>query len=137
MTYLQIVKQVEAHDAMQMDHASSLCNEIDERDESSTVIREDDSSISSNSFGRDVISKAPSADAAIGTLRFWYGIGLLDTLPERIPGFVDELAHYSDRARLIGVVKAILDSVQWSLTAQERAVQFVGVLTPLIDGRAV
>jgi len=41
----------------------------------------------------------------------------------------------SDRACLIGLAKAILDSVPGSLTAQERAVQFVTVLTPLIDGR--
>ncbi len=76
---------------------------------------------------------ADSADAAVATLRSWHGMGMLDTLPERISGFADELAHYSDRARLLGMVKAILDSVPWSLTARERAVQFVTVLTPLID----
>lgn len=75
-------------------------------------------------------------EAAVATLRYWFGVGALDTLPERIPGFAGELAHYGDRARMIGLVKAILASVPWSLTAQERAVQFVAVLAPLIDGGA-
>ncbi len=79
---------------------------------------------------------ADFADAAVATLRYWYGMGALDTLPECIPGFAGELARYTDRARLIGLVKAILDSVPWSLTAQDRAVQFVTVLTPLIEGGA-
>ncbi len=136
MKYLQIVKQMEASEAVQPDHASSLCDEIDEKDEPSTVIREDNSSISSNSLRSDVSRDGQSADAAVAMLRFWYGMGMLDTLPECIPGFAGELAHYSNRARLIGMVKAILDSVPWSLTAQDRAVQFVTVLTPLIDGRA-
>lgn len=77
-----------------------------------------------------------STDAAVATLRYWYGVGALDTLPEHIPGFAGELARYSDRACLIGLVKAILDAVPWSLTAQDRAVQFVTVLTPLIEGGA-
>ncbi len=76
------------------------------------------------------------AEAAVATLRFWYGMGVLDTLPECVPGFADELAQYEDRARLIGLVKAILDAVPWSLTARHRAVQFVTVLTPLIEGGA-
>jgi len=64
-------------------------------------------------------------------------MGVLDTLPERIPGFAGELVQYSDRARLIGLVKAILGSVPWSLTAQDRAVQFVSIIAPLIEGGAV
>ncbi len=79
--------------------------------------------------------ESAAAEAAVATLRFWYDMGMLDTLPERIPGFAGELARYTDRACLIGLVKAILDAVPWSLTAQDRAVQFVAVLTPLIDGR--
>ncbi len=78
--------------------------------------------------------ESAAAEAAVATLRFWYGRGMLDTLPACIPGFAGELARYSDRARLIGLVKAILDSVPGSLTAQERAVQFVTVLAPLIEG---
>lgn len=77
------------------------------------------------------------AEGAVATLRHWYGMGVLDTLPERIPGFADELAQYEDRARLIGLVKAILGSVPWSLTAQDRAVQFVSIIAPLIEGGAV
>jgi len=76
------------------------------------------------------------AEPAVATLRYWYGMGMLDTLPERIPSFAGELARYTDRACLIELVKVILDSVPWSLTAQERAVQFVTVLTPLIEGGA-
>lgn len=136
MKYLQIIKQMEAPEEAYAIHATSLCNEIDERDELSTAIREDDSSISSISFANDVACADESADAAVATLRFWYGMGMLDTLSERIPGFAGELARYSERACMIGMVKAIFDSVPWSLTAQERAVQFVSVLTPLIDGRA-
>jgi len=166
MKYLQIVKQMEASEAVQPDHASPLCDEIDEKDEQSTAIREDDSSISSNSLRSDEFPtdesaaaavadnhstggdtpfeiapverrtnwyESAAAEAAVAALRFWYGVGALNTLPERVPGFTGGLAHYSDRARLIGMVKAILDSVPWSLTAQDRAVQFVTVLTPLIE----
>ncbi len=77
------------------------------------------------------------AEVAVATLRYWYGMGVLDTLPERIPGFAGELVQYSNRARLIGLVKAILGSVPWSLTAQDRAVQFVSIIAPLIEGGAV
>ena len=135
MTYLQIIKQMEAPEEAYAIQATPLCNEIDERDEPSTVIREDDSSTSSNSFANDVACADEPADEAVATLRFWYGMGMLDTLPEHIPGFAGELTRYSDRACMIGMVKAILDSVPRSLTAQERAVQFTTVLTPLIDGR--
>jgi hypothetical protein len=79
------------------------------------------------------ISEITRHGGAVATLRRWLDTGRLGTLPEQIPGFVDELADYSERARLIGMVRAILDAVPWSLTAEERAVQFVAVLTPLIE----
>jgi hypothetical protein len=61
---------------------------------------------------------------------------VLDTLPEHIPGFDGDLARYSDRLALIDLVRLILYAAPWSLTGQERAEQFVSVLTPLIDGPA-
>lgn len=110
-------------------------------------IREDEAIADDRSTGDSPFEGAPvagrtnwyesaAAEAAVSLLRQWHGRGMLDTLPDCIPGFTGELARYSDRACLIGLVKAILDSVPGSLTAQERAVQFVTVLTPLIEGRA-
>ncbi len=78
----------------------------------------------------------PPVPPAVHQLHEWLTTGALDTLPERIPGFAGELVQYSARARLIGLVRAILDAAPWSLTAQDRAVQFVIVLTPLIEGGA-
>ncbi len=99
-------------------------------------VREDEAGADAQADGeRSEISEI-SADAAVATLRYWVGVGALDTLPEHIPGFAGERARYSDRACLIGLVKAILDAVPWSLTAQDRAMQFVTVLTPLIEGGA-
>ncbi len=107
-------------------------------------VKEDEAVADNHSTGDSPFEVAPvarrtnwyesaAAEAAVAALRFWYGMGMLDTLPERIPSFTGELARYTDRACLIGLVKAILDSVPWSLTAQDRAVQFVTVLTPLIE----
>jgi len=136
MKYLQIIKQMDVPVATKAADTTPLCHEIDEIDELDPGSVKPISSISSISLHRDVSRGDESADAAVATLRYWYGMGMLDTLPERIPGFAGELARYSDRACLIGLVKAILDSVPWSLTAQDRAVQFVTVLTPLIEGGA-
>jgi hypothetical protein len=74
------------------------------------------------------------AEGAAATLHSWLDQGALDALPEQLPGFTGDLAPYADRVRLIGLVRAILDAVPWSLTGQERAVQVVAILTPLIDG---
>jgi len=134
--YLQIIKQMDAPVAAKAADATPLRHEIDETNEISPASEGVYSSVSSISLHRDVSRGDESADAAVATLRHWYSVGALATLPERIPGFAGELVQYSDRARLIGLVKAILDSVPWSLTAQERAVQFVAVLTPLIEGGA-
>lgn len=71
---------------------------------------------------------------AVERLRAWLTTGALAALPDRIPGFADELTQYADRDRLIGMVRAILDAAPWSLTAQERAKQFAVVLTPLMSG---
>ncbi len=114
---------------------------IRQRADTDTSVNDDDMPKHCEATAESEISEiseisADVADAAVATLRFWHGMGMLDTLPERIPGFADELAHYSDRARLIGMVRAILDAApRGSLTAQERAVQFVTVLTPLLEGR--
>ncbi len=134
MKYLQIIKQMDVPVATKAADATPLRHEIDEIDEMGCTDPGSNSSISSISLHRDVLRRDESADAAVATLRHWYSVGALDTLPERIPGFAGELVQYSDRACLIGLVKAILDSVSWSLTAQDRAVQFVTVLTPLIEG---
>jgi len=131
--YLQIIKQMDVPVATKAADATPLRHEIDEIDFTDPG---SNSSISSISLHRDVSRGDESADAAVATLRYWYGIGALATLPERIPGFAGELVQYSDRARLIGLVRAILAAAPWSLTAQDRAVQFVAVLTPLIEGGA-
>lgn len=134
MKYLQIIKQMDAPVAAKTADATPLRYEIDETNEISPASEGVYSSISSISLHRDVSRGDESGDAAVATLRYWYGMGALDTLPERIPGFAGELARYTDRACLIGLVRAILDAAPWSLTAQDRAVQFVAVLTPLIEG---
>ncbi len=72
------------------------------------------------------------AHVAVATLHGWLVAGALDSLPGFIPGFDGELSRYTDRDDLIGMVRAILDAVPWSLTALERADQFVAVLTPLV-----
>lgn len=130
MKYLQIIKQMEEPESAKAVHATTLGNEIDEIDELTLDPTVSISSISSISSTND------ANDQAVATLRQWRASGALDRLPDPLPGFIDELAQYAERARLIGMVKAILDAVPWSLTAYERAEQFVTVLAPLIDGRA-
>lgn len=79
------------------------------------------------------ISERRVCEEPVDRLRQWLDAGHLATLPEPIPGFTDELAPYADRTRMIGLVRAILDAVPWSLTALDRAEQFVRVLAPLIE----
>jgi hypothetical protein len=67
-------------------------------------------------------------------MRYWYGTSVLERLPEYIPGFPEALAGYARRDLLIRFVWLILDALPWSLTAQERAVQLVRALTPIIEG---
>ena len=74
--------------------------------------------------------------AAVKQLSLWLDTGRLAALPERVPGFTGELESYSDRDRLISLVRMILHSVPWSLTARDLAVQFVSVLAPIIEGQA-
>jgi len=74
--------------------------------------------------------------AAVSTLGEWLVSGQLDTLPDPVPGFADNLAPYRDRTRLIDFTRQILDSAPWSLTGEERAAQFVAVLTPLLTSEA-
>jgi len=73
---------------------------------------------------------------AVIQLRDWLVSGYLDTLPDPVPGFADNLAPYRDRARLIDFTRQILDSAPWSLTGEERAAQFVAVLAPLLSHKA-
>lgn len=80
---------------------------------------------------------APLANsAAVSTLGEWLVSGQLDALPDPVPGFPDALSRYRDRTLLITFTRQILACAPWSLTGEERAAQFVAVLTPLITSEA-
>jgi len=74
--------------------------------------------------------------AAVSTLGEWLVSGQLDTLPNPVPGFPDDLARYRDRETLIAFTRHILACAPWSVTGEERAAQFVAVLAPLMEGQA-
>lgn len=106
MKYLQIIKRMDAPVATKAADATPLRHEKDETNEISPASEGVYSSISSISLHRDMSRGNESADAVVATLRHWVSVGALDTLPERIPGFTGELARYSDRARLMGLVRS-------------------------------
>ena len=129
MRYLQIAKRVSGEAAHDLPEGATRADEIDEVDE---VCLSDVRAMSSTS---SISSVSQSAIVAVASLEQWIKQGVLNRLPQHIPGFVGELSNYADRDRMIGMVRAILDAVPWSLTAYERAEQFVAVLTPLVSDR--
>jgi hypothetical protein len=70
---------------------------------------------------------------ALDTLRAWHAGGALTALPDPIPGLPADLADYATPERLFERVPRILDSAAYSVTAQERAVQLVAALAPILD----
>jgi len=86
--------------------------------------------------GEGITSSRSSRSYPIRQLHDWLVSGHLDTLPDPVPGFPDGLARYRDRTLLITFTRHILACAPWSLTGEDRAAQFVAVLTPLITSEA-
>ncbi len=118
-------------DALQRARSIIRAREESEESEKRESAEEDTSLFS-------LLSRNGTAEsAAVRQLWDWLTTGALDALPSEVTGFRGELARYADRETLIDFVCAILAAVPGSLTAEERAEQFVAVLTPIIEEAAL
>lgn len=69
------------------------------------------------------------------TLHNWLADGTFNHLPDPVP-LPDDLARYSERARLATLCWAYLDAIEQSLSARDGVVRIVGLLWPLVRGTA-
>jgi len=127
----QLVQRVAKTGDTEM-HAHNERNELNELSQPDSGGEEVNSFNSFLSFAEN----APfTPSAPVAQLHEWLVRGQLDALPDPVPGFPDDLARYRDRETLIAFTRQILDSAPWSLTGEDRAAQFVAILTPLLIGR--
>jgi len=123
MGYLNVLKQMKHEGTNTARVYSTSTNDHDDIDDQTRQ-------------GEGITSSMSSWSYPVQQLRDWLEAGQLDALPDPVPGFPDDLARYRDREMLIAFTRQILDSAPWSLTGEERAAQFVMVLTPLLVRRA-